>query len=89
MKKRIRRLNTFSRRIGRGLHVEWKETLEIPKLLKDKEYKKAGDQVFDLCKMAGLGIVWVVPGGAVITAIIVKFSHKARPSAFHTKEEEK
>jgi len=22
--------------------VEWKETIEIPKLLKDKEYKKAG-----------------------------------------------
>ena len=52
----------FSRRIGRGLHVELKETIKIPKLLKNKEYKKAGDQVFDICKMAGLTVVWVVPG---------------------------
>jgi len=64
------------------LHVEWKETVEIPKLLKNKEYKKAGHQVLDIFKMTGLGIVWVVPGGAVLTAVIIKFSHKARPSAF-------
>lgn len=38
--------------------------------------------------MIGLGVVWVVPGGAVITAVIVKYSHKARPSAFHSKEGE-
>ena len=89
MKKRIHKLKVFSRRIGRGLHIEWKETLEIPDLLKKKEYKKAGNQVFDLCKMAGLGIVWVIPGGAVLTAMIVKFSHKSRPSAFHPKKKEK
>ena len=89
MKKRLHRMKTFSRRIGKGLHVEWKETIEIPRLIKDKEYKKAGHQVLDICKMTGLGIVWVVPGGAVLTAMILKFSHKARPSAFHpsTKEE--
>ncbi len=88
MKHRIHRLRKFSRRIGRGLHVEWKETIEIPKLLKNREYKKAGDQVFDICKMAGLSVVWVIPGGAVLTAIIVKYSHKARPSAFHPIEED-
>ena len=27
-------------------------------------------------------------GGAVLTAVILKFSHKARPSAFHPGEEE-
>ena len=87
MKQRIHRLSKFSKRIGRGLHVEWKETIEIPKLLKNKEYRKAGDQVFDICKMAGLTVVWVVPGGAVLTAVILKFSHKARPSAFRPVEE--
>jgi len=86
MKYRIRKFRTFSRRIGRGLHVEWKETIEIPKLLKDKEFKKAGEQVLDICKMGTLTVIWVIPGGAVLTALILKFSHKARPSAFHTPE---
>jgi hypothetical protein len=84
MKKHLRRLGTFSRRIGRGLHVEWKETLEIPSLIRRREYKKAGGQVADIAKMATLTLVWIVPGGAVITAMLVKFSHKVRPSAFHS-----
>ena len=88
MKKRIRNLKKFSRRIGRGMHVEFKETIEIPSLIIRKEYRKAGAQVVDIFKMAGLTVVWVVPGGAVITAMILKFSHKARPSAFHDKETE-
>ena len=87
MKHRIDKFRKFSRRIGRGLHVELKETIEIPKLLKNKEYKRAGAQVLDIGKMAGLTVVWVVPGGAVLTAVILKFSHKARPSAFHPVEE--
>ena len=40
----------------------------------------------DICKMVGLGIVWVLPGGAVITAFIVKFSYKVRPSAFQSEK---
>jgi len=86
MKKRIARLKVFTRRIGRGLKVEFDETIEIPSLLKQKEYKKAGAQVVDIFKMAGLTVIWVVPGGAVLTAVIIKFSHKARPSAFNQKE---
>ncbi len=86
MKKRIHDFKKFSRRIGRGMHVEWKETIEIPSLLVKKEYKKAGAQVVDIFKMAGLTVIWVVPGGAVITAMILKISHKARPSAFHPQE---
>lgn len=69
------------------MYVELKETIEIPSLLKKKEYKKAGAQVVDIFKMAGLAVIWVVPGGAVITAILVKFSHKVRPSAFHREED--
>lgn len=38
--------------------------------------------------MTGLAVVWVVPGGAVITAVILKFSHKMRPSAFRSKDKE-
>lgn len=87
MKKHVRKFTKFSNTIGKGLHVEFKETIEIPKLIKNKEYKKAGSQVGDIFKMVGLTIIWVVPGGAVITAMILKFSHKARPSAFHPKEE--
>ena len=86
MKHHIRRFRKFSSRIGRGLHVELKETIEIPKLLKNREYKRAGAQVLDIGKMAGLTVVWIVPGGAVLTAVILKFSHKARPSAFHPVE---
>ncbi len=82
MKKRIHNFKKFSRRIGRGMHVEWKETINIPSLLVHKEYRKAGAQVVDIVKMAGLTVIWVIPGGAVITAMILKFSHKARPSAF-------
>jgi len=86
--KRIQNLKKFTRRIGRGMKVELKETIEIPSLLIRREYKKAGAQVVDIFKMTGLAVIWVVPGGAVITAIILKFSHKMRPSAFRSKEEE-
>ena len=89
MKKRIAKFKIFTRRIGRGLKVEYKETVEIPSLLKQKEYKKAGAQVVDIFKMAGLTVIWVVPGGAVITAFILKFSHKMRPSAFYPKDKKR
>jgi len=89
MKKKIRSFHAFTREIGKGIHIEWQETKEIPSLLLHRQYRKVGAQVADLCKMAGLGIVWIVPGGALITAFIVKFSYKARPSAFRPLEEEK
>ena len=82
MKKHIHKFTKFSKTVGKGIKIEMRETIEIPSLIKRKEYKKAGSQVADLFKMTGLAIVWVVPGGAVITAMILKFSHKARPSAF-------
>jgi hypothetical protein len=88
MRKRIKNLKTFTRRIGKGMHVELKETIEIPSLLIRREYKKAGAQVVDIFKMTGLAVVWIVPGGAVITAMILKFSHKMRPSAFRSEKEE-
>jgi hypothetical protein len=86
MKKHIHKFKKFTKTIGKGLNVELKETIEIPSLIKNREYRKAGSQVVDIFKMAGLTIVWIVPGGAIITTIILKFSHKARPSAFHPEE---
>jgi hypothetical protein len=88
MKKHIHKFTKFSKTVGKGIKIEMRETIEIPSLIRRKEYKKAGGQVADLFKMTGLAIVWVVPGGAVITAMILKFSHKARPSAFQHEVEE-
>ena len=87
MKKHMHKFTKFSKTVGKGIKLEMRETIEIPSLIKRKEYKKAGGQVVDLFKMTGLAIVWVVPGGAVITSMILKFSHKARPSAFQPEEE--
>lgn len=87
MKKRIRKFTTFTRTIGKGLNIEIRETIEIPSLIRKKEYKKAGYQVVDLFKMTELTIVWIVPGGAVLTAMILKYSHKSRPSAFQYTQE--
>lgn len=85
MRRRFRSFRLFVRFLGKGMAVEWRETKEIPLLLWRREYRKAGAQVADICKMAGLGMVWIVPGGAVLTAAIVKLSHRARPSAFQKK----
>lgn len=88
MKQQIVKFKKFSKVIGKGLHIEFKETLEIPSHIKNKELKKAGKQVGDIIKMVGLSAVWIAPGGAVITAMILKYYHKARPSAFIQDKEE-
>ena len=88
MKKRYKNFKIFARSFGANMAVEWEETKAIPSLLLQKEYKKAGEQVADIAKMVLLGVVWVIPGGAVLTAMIVKVSHKARPSAFRQTKEE-
>jgi hypothetical protein len=85
--KHIKRLKKFTKEIGKGIHIEIKETIEIPSLIKKKEYKKAGYQIVDIFKMAGLTIIWVLPGGGVIITMILKFSHKSRPSAFRPARE--
>lgn len=87
MKKHIKKFTAFGKHIGKGLNIEFKETIEIPSLIRQKEYRKAGAQVIDIFKMTGLTIVWIVPGGAILTTMILKFSHKSRPSAFQFKED--
>jgi len=86
--ERIKRFAKFTRKIGKGINIEIRETIEIPSLIRKKEYKKAGYQIIDIFKMAGLTVIWIVPGGAVITTMILKFSHKTRPSAFQAPQEE-
>jgi len=88
MKRKIIKFKKFSKHIGRGLNTELKETIAIPSLIKRGKYKEAVGQVADIAKMGGLAIIWIVPGGAVITTVILKYYHKARPSAFHPKDEE-
>jgi len=88
MKKKIIKFKKFSTHIVKGLHTEFKETVAIPSLIKNGQYREAVGQVADIAKMGGLAIIWIVPGGAVITTVILKYYHKARPSAFHPKDKE-
>ncbi len=75
--------------MGHGLKQEYKETKEIPKHIKNREYKKAIEQIGDITKMTFLSVLWVLPGGSVVSATIVKVFKKMRPSAFRDDESEK
>ncbi|MFT7824243.1 MAG: hypothetical protein ABXS92_05720, partial [Sulfurimonas sp.] len=89
MKYRKRKLVVFVEKMKRGVHIEYQETVEIPRLLKQREYKKAGAQVLDIVKISGLVVLWVVPGGGFIVATVLKVSRKIRPSAFQNDKEKK
>ena len=78
----IHKLKRFSKRVGHGLKQEYKETKDIPKHIKNKEYKKAAEQVGDIGKMTFLSTLWVLPGGGVLSGVLVKYFKKMRPSAF-------
>jgi len=68
--------------MGHGLKQEYKETKDIPKHIKNKQYKKAAQQVGDIGKMTFLSLLWVLPGGGVLSGLLVKLFKKLRPSAF-------
>ena len=82
----IHKLKKFSKRVGHGLKQEYKETKEIPKHIKNKEYKKAAEQVGDIGKMTFLSTLWVLPGGGVLSGVLVKYFKKMRPSAFREED---
>ena len=65
-----------------GLKQEYEETKDIPKYIKNREYKKAAEQVGDIGKMTFLSTLWVLPGGGVLSGVLVKYFKKMRPSAF-------
>jgi len=78
----IHKLKKFSKRVGHGLKQEYKETKDIPKHIKNKEYKKATEQIGDIGKMTFLSTLWILPGGGVLSGILIKYFKKMRPSAF-------
>jgi hypothetical protein len=84
----MKKIKQFASRMKKGLAIEARETIEIPKHIKNGHFKKAGEQVGDLFKMTGLGIIWVIPGGGILVAVILKVFHKSRPSAFRPSKEE-
>ncbi len=84
----MKKIKQFASKMKKGLAIEARETIEIPKHIKNGHFRKAGEQVGDLFRMTGLGIVWVIPGGGVLVAAILKVFHKSRPSAFRPTEEE-
>ena len=65
-----------------GLKQEYQETKDIPKHIKNKEYKKAAEQLGDISKMTFLSALWFLPGGSVLSAALVKLFKNIRPSAF-------
>ena len=65
-----------------GLKQEYEETKDIPKHIKNREYKKAAEQVGDIGKITFLSTLWVLPGGGVLSGVLVKYFKKMRPSAF-------
>jgi hypothetical protein len=85
----IHKLKKFSKKIGHGLKQEYKETKEIPIHIKNKEYKKAFHQIGDIGKMTFLSVLWILPGGGIVSATLLKISHKFRPSAFQKKRRKK
>jgi hypothetical protein len=83
MKKRLKK---FSHKIGSGLKQEYQETKDIPKHIKEGNYKEAKQQVLDIGKMIIIAFVWVLPAGAVLSGFIIKVSNKMRPTAFQKKK---
>ena len=84
----MKKIKQFASRMKKGMAIEARETIELPKHINNGHFKKAGEQVGVLFKMTGLGIVWVIPGGGILVAVILKVFHKSRPSAFRPSKEE-
>jgi len=82
----IHRFKRFSKNMGQGLKQEYRETKDIPKHIKNREYKKVAEQMGDIGKMTFLSVLWILPGGGVVSGVIVKFFKKMQPSAFREKE---
>ncbi|NPA59106.1 MAG: hypothetical protein GXO30_01360 [Epsilonproteobacteria bacterium] len=84
MKKKIKE---FTKKFSSGLKQEYQETKDIPKHIKNGNYKEARQQIADIGKMAFIISVWILPAGAIISGFIMKLSNKIKPTAFQTKEE--
>jgi len=78
----IHKIKRFTKKLSKGLKQELQETKEIPKHIKNKEFKKAFEQIADIGRMTFISFLWILPAGGIISGFIVKFSQKIRPSAF-------
>jgi hypothetical protein len=85
----LQRFRAFADGLKHGMKVEWHETRAVPGQLLRGEFRKAGEQVADLGRMSFLALLWILPGGAVISAFVVKVFHRIRPSAFRRRYREK
>jgi len=79
MKKKIK---AFSKKFGSGLKQEYQETKDIPKHIKNGNFKEVKQQVVDIGKMFTIAFIWVLPAGAIISGFIMKYSNKMRPTSF-------
>ena len=78
----------FKNNLSSGLKQEFKETKEIPKHIKNGNFKEVKQQIADLGKMAVLVVVWILPAGAIISGFIMKFSKNMRPTAFQKEDKD-
>ena len=85
MKQKIKNL---TQNLSKGMKQEYLETKQIPKQLKERQYKEATEQIGDIGKMVFLTMLWILPAGGVVSAFLLKISHKIRPSAFQSTEEQ-
>ncbi|QSZ42169.1 hypothetical protein GJV85_08605 [Sulfurimonas aquatica] len=85
MRKKIKH---FSKKLSKGMKQEFHETKQIPKQLKNREYREAAEQMGDIGKMIFIACLWILPAGGVASAFLLKISHKFRPSSFQKKPDE-
>jgi len=62
----IYKLKPVFKRMGNGFKQEYEETKNIPKDIKNKEYKKVAEQVGDIGKITFLSALWVLPGNGLV-----------------------
>jgi hypothetical protein len=85
----LQRFRTFADGLKHGMKVEWHETRAVPGQLLRGEFRKAGEQVADLGRMGFLAVLWILPGGALLSGFVIKVFHRIRPSAFRPRQREK
>jgi len=80
------RLSSMISNIKRGLKQELKETRDIPGHISRGDFVSAARQVADIIRMIVLAVVWILPGGMVVSTFLVKFWKNIRPSAFRDED---
>ena len=82
------RLKKFTTKIASGLKQEYQETKDIPKHIKEGNFKEVRQQVADIGKMIIIAFIWVLPAGVILSGFIMKVSNKMRPTSFQEEKKE-